>query len=63
MLTNGVDRNALLGDWKAFRNEVEGYPAPKANPWDGQPEHEDRIVRWVFLESDAELVAQYLERN
>ena len=54
VLTNGVDRKCAAWRLEGFpANEVEGYPAPKANPWDGQPEHEDRIVRWVFLESDA----------
>ena len=30
-----------------------GYPEPGNNPlWDGEPDIEGRVVRWVFLESD-----------
>ena len=54
ILINGTDRHV-----GAFRLQgtpapsVKNYPELKNNPkWDGQPDIEGRIVRWVFLESD-----------
>ena len=29
------------------------YPSPKSNEWDGAPNQSGRVVRWVFLETDA----------
>lgn len=54
ILLNGVDRHV-----GAFRLQgtpapsVDNYPNPENNSqWDGEPDIEGRIVRWVFLESD-----------
>ena len=54
ILVDGVDRHV-----GAFRLQgtpapsVENYPEPTNNPrWDGEPDIEGRVVRWIFLESD-----------
>lgn len=54
VLEHGVDRHC--GAWRLEGyacNEEKGYPAPSQNPWDEPPKNENKIVRWVFLESDA----------
>ena len=51
---NGVDRSC--GAWRlegVAAPTLDGYPSPPSNHWDGEPVHEGRTVRWVFLESDA----------
>ena len=54
ILINGVDRHV-----GAFRLQgtpapsVDNYPEPRNNTkWDGEPDIDGRVVRWVFLESD-----------
>ena len=54
ILINGVDRHV-----GAFRLQgtpapsVDNYPEPTNNSkWDGEPDIDGRVVRWVFLESD-----------
>ena len=54
ILINGVDRHV-----GAFRLQgtpapsVDKYPEPTNNSkWDGEPDIDGRVVRWVFLESD-----------
>ena len=54
ILINGVDRHV-----GAFRLQgtpapsVDNYPKPSNNSkWDGEPDIDGRVVRWVFLESD-----------
>ena len=54
ILMNGVDRSC--GAWRlegVAAPTLDGYPSPPSNHWDGEPVHEGRTVRWVFLESDA----------
>ena len=54
VLVNGVDRRCAAWRLEGFPASQEGdYPSPKANAWDGPALHEGRVVRWVFLESDA----------
>jgi len=54
VLINGKDRSCAAWRLEGFAAESEkSYPAPTNNPWDGEPEREGRVVRWVFLESDA----------
>ena len=55
VLINGVDRCAA---WR-FPRQALRYPSPVAMNGMGQPKMK-AVVRWVFLESDAELLAQYL---
>ena len=54
ILVNGVDRHVGAFRLEAMPAPAEGgYPAPSNNPkWDGDPNNPDRVVRWVFLESD-----------
>ena len=54
ILLQGVDRKCAAWRLEGFPASQEGdYPAPSQNQWDGKPNDENRIVRWVFLESDA----------
>jgi len=54
VLANGVDRRCAAWRLEGFPASATGdYPAPAVNEWDGSPEQEGRIVRWVFLESDS----------
>ena len=54
VLTNGVDRPS--GAWRLEAVPAEGGVGAYTvdpTPWDGEAEHEGRVVRWVFLETDA----------
>ena len=54
ILSEGVDR--VCGAWRleGFPCDAEStYPSPSNNEWNGPVEEEGRVVRWVFLESDA----------
>ncbi|HIH57966.1 MAG: hypothetical protein MKZ58_03240 [Candidatus Poseidoniaceae archaeon] len=54
VLVNGVDRRCAAWRLEGFpASNVGDYPSPKVNHWDGPAENEGRVVRWVFLESDA----------
>jgi diacylglycerol kinase family enzyme len=54
VLVNGVDRKCAAWRLEGFPATSAGdYPAPKSNEWDGASKNEGRVVRWVFLESDA----------
>ena len=54
VLVNGVDRRCAAWRLEGFPASSAGeYPAPSANVWDGPAQNEGRVVRWVFLESDA----------
>ena len=54
VLVNGVDRRCAAWRLEGFPASNAGdYPSPKANEWDGPAQNEGRVVRWVFLESDA----------
>ncbi|MEK9731625.1 MAG: diacylglycerol kinase family protein [Candidatus Poseidoniales archaeon] len=54
VLEHGIDRHCGAWRLEGFACEEEkGYPVAQQNPWDGSPHGEGRIVRWVFLESDA----------
>ena len=54
VLVNGVDRRCAAWRLEGFPASNAGdYPSPKANEWDGSAHNEGRVVRWVFLESDA----------
>jgi len=54
VLVNGVDRRCAAWRLEGFPATRAGdYPAPTTNQWDGPANEEGRIVRWVFLESDA----------
>ena len=54
ILGSGVDRRCAAWRLEGFpAKSAPGYPAPTQNRWDGKPSSEDKIVRWVFLESDA----------
>ena len=54
VLVNGVDRRCAAWRLEGFPADQAGdYPAPQANVWDGPAINEGRVVRWVFLESDA----------
>lgn len=54
VLFDGIDRRCAAWRLEGFPARSEGdYPAPVANEWDGKATHQGRIVRWVFLESDA----------
>lgn len=54
VLFNGTDRKCAAWRLEGFPASSEGdYPAPTANEWDGPSSQDGRIVRWVFLESDA----------
>lgn len=54
VLFNGKDRKCAAWRLEGFPAKSEGdYPAPTENEWDGTASKEGRIVRWVFLESDA----------
>ena len=54
VLVNGVDRKCAAWRLEGFPATNAGeYPSPKANEWDGAAEAPGRVVRWVFLESDA----------
>ncbi|MDP6869846.1 MAG: diacylglycerol kinase family protein [Candidatus Poseidoniaceae archaeon] len=58
VLINGVDR--LCAAWRVegfAAPELKGYPAPSANEWDG-PCPKGKIVRWVFLETDAGITSE-----
>lgn len=54
VLANGVDRPS--GAWRLEAVPAEGGVGAytvEPTPWDGEAEHEGRVVRWVFLETDA----------
>ena len=54
VLVNGTDRRCAAWRLEGFPASSTGdYPAPSANEWDGKAQNDGRIVRWVFLESDA----------
>lgn len=54
VLLNGEDRWCAAWRLEGFPAEgIDGYPAPKAEEWNGIASEKARIVRWVFLESDA----------
>ena len=54
ILVNGVDRKCAAWRLEGYPAEAaEGYPSPKQNEWDGKPSDDAKVVRWVFLESDA----------
>lgn len=54
VLINGVDRRCAAWRLEGFPATSQGdYPSPKSNEWDGPAQHSDRVVRWVFLETDA----------
>ena len=54
VLVNGVDRRCAAWRLEGFPAASLGdYPSPKSNEWDGPAHHSGRIVRWVFLETDA----------
>ncbi len=54
VLINGVDRRCAAWRLEGFPATSQGdYPSPKSNEWDGPAKHSDRVVRWVFLETDA----------
>ena len=58
VLVNGVDRRCAAWRLEGFPAEAaEGYPAPTVNQWDG-PCPEGKVVRWVFLESDAGITSE-----
>ena len=60
VLLNGKDRH--VGAWRLQgvpAPEESGYPSPVSNPkWDGEPDIPGRVVRWVFLESDAGVTSE-----
>ena len=54
IIAHGVDRKCGAWRLEGYPCREEGeYPAPQANPWDGEPENTGTVVRWVFLETDA----------
>ena len=54
VLINGVDRRCAAWRLEGFPATSQGdYPSPGSNEWDGPVQHSDRVVRWVFLETDA----------
>ena len=54
VLINGVDRRCAAWRLEGFPAPSAGdYPSPEANEWNGPAQNEGRVVRWVFLESDA----------
>ena len=54
VLVNGVDRKCAAWRLEGFPASQAGdYPSPTPNIWDGPALQEGRVVRWVFLESDA----------
>ena len=54
ILRDGKDRWCAAWRLEGYPAEATtGYPSPSSNQWDGPSEHENRVVRWVFLESDA----------
>lgn len=54
ILVNGIDRKCAAWRLEGYpADAVDNYPAPSQNKWDGEPKNEGRVVRWVFLESDA----------
>jgi diacylglycerol kinase (ATP) len=54
VLANGVDRRCAAWRLEGFPATNAGdYPSPKPNEWDGEAKDKGRVVRWVFLESDA----------
>lgn len=54
VLVNGVDRRCAAWRLEGFPASSQGdYPSPKSNEWDGAPNQSGRVVRWVFLETDA----------
>ena len=54
VLVNGVDRRCAAWRLEGFPAPSAGdYPSPEANEWNGPAQNEGRVVRWVFLESDA----------
>ena len=54
VLEKGVDRKCAAWRLEGFpASQAGNYPSPKSNIWDGPAVQEGRVVRWVFLESDA----------
>ena len=54
VLFSGKDRLCAAWRLEGFPASSTGdYPAPSSNEWDGPAQNDGRIVRWVFLESDA----------
>jgi diacylglycerol kinase family enzyme len=64
ILKSGTDRSCPAYRIEAFAMPAEGkYPSPTNHQWDGKPEQEGRVVRWVFLESDGGVTAQVSRRK
>lgn len=54
VLVNGVDRRCAAWRLEGFPAPSQGdYPSPKSNEWDGPARDPSKVVRWVFLETDA----------
>ncbi len=54
ILINGKDRSCAAWRLEGFpAAPAKNFPSPTNNPWDGEPENGECVIRWVFLESDA----------